>query len=236
MDINTEPTEESYEELVEDNITYYLFSDHAELARVASTTGARNSSLVLPDEVAGLPLTVIRERSIGACGYPEITLPASIRIIERSAVETARSLTRLNILSKDCQIYDSGCTICSGVAGIKGTIIKIPKYQGVIVGYTGSTAQKYAEYYGYQFEALYSAGDVDGDGVIDASDASRVLAEYALIQTGGTSEFVPAQTAAADVNSDEKVEATDASAILQYFAYTQTGGTLGISEFLASEE
>ena len=74
-------------------------------------------------------------------------------------------------------------------------------------------------------------GDLDFDKIIDASDASAVLVEYAATQTGAAPSVDPA---IADVNCDSFVDASDASSILQYFAYTQTGGQLSFPEFLSS--
>ena len=68
-----------------------------------------------------------------------------------------------------------------------------------------------------------SLGDLDGDGVIDASDASTVLAAYAAVQSGGDSGLDAAQTSAADVDGNGVVDASDASTILAYYAFVQTG-------------
>lgn len=67
-------------------------------------------------------------------------------------------------------------------------------------------------------------GDVDGDGKIDSSDASLVLAEYARTATGHEATFDAQQRKAADVNTDGKVDSSDASKILAYYAETATGG------------
>ena len=66
-------------------------------------------------------------------------------------------------------------------------------------------------------------GDVNEDGIVDASDASCVLAAYAKIQTGGESTLTDTQTKAADVNNDRVVDASDASKILAYYAAISTG-------------
>ena len=79
----------------------------------------------------------------------------------------------------------------------------------------------------------YSTGDISGDGSIDSSDATLVLADYAVIATGGTSTFNAEQAKAADVNGDGKYDAIDASLILAYYAYTSTGGTGSIEDYLA---
>lgn len=66
-------------------------------------------------------------------------------------------------------------------------------------------------------------GDVNEDGMVDSSDASLVLAEYAKIQTGGAGEFTNIQYKAADVNNDNVVDSSDASKILSYYAMVSTG-------------
>lgn len=64
-------------------------------------------------------------------------------------------------------------------------------------------------------------GDVDGNGILDAVDASRLLANYAKYSTGGA---VPSEKdlAVSDVNKDGFIDAVDASNILSYYAYTST--------------
>ena len=79
-------------------------------------------------------------------------------------------------------------------------------------------------------------GDPNGDGKVDANDASFVLVEYAKVSTGGESALTPEETAAADVNNDGKFDAKDASAILAYYSYLSTGGTDSFETFLKPQE
>lgn len=67
-------------------------------------------------------------------------------------------------------------------------------------------------------------GDVDESGIIDAADASTVLAAYAAVQTGSKSPLTEAQQKTADVDENGTVDASDASSILAFYAYKQTGG------------
>ena len=69
-------------------------------------------------------------------------------------------------------------------------------------------------------------GDVDGNGSVDASDASLTLSEYAASSTGADPVLNDAQKKSADVNGDGKIDATDASTILQFYSYTSTGGSI----------
>lgn len=80
--------------------------------------------------------------------------------------------------------------------------------------------------------SAYKLGDVNDNGFIDAIDASDILMEYAIMQTGGSPTFSKLQKKAADVNGDGIVDATDASDVLSYYAFTSTGGKLSFEEFL----
>ena len=73
-------------------------------------------------------------------------------------------------------------------------------------------------------------GDVDGDNNIDASDASKVLLEYATAVNGDETTFTAEQSAAADVNSDNTVDASDASLILLYYSALVNGDVLPWSD------
>lgn len=75
-------------------------------------------------------------------------------------------------------------------------------------------------------------GDVNNSGKIDASDASKVLAEYAELSSGENGRFTEAESAAADTNGDGLISAIDASNILSYYAYLSAEGTLGFVEYL----
>lgn len=68
-------------------------------------------------------------------------------------------------------------------------------------------------------------GDVNEDEVVDANDASAVLAEYADFSTGGNGIFNNNQKLAGDVNKDGVIDSNDASQILAFYSYLSTGGT-----------
>lgn len=69
----------------------------------------------------------------------------------------------------------------------------------------------------------YPLGDVDGNGMVNAVDASYVLSEYADTSTSHSSGFSGPQKKAADVDINGAINATDASYILSYYVYTSTG-------------
>ena len=76
-----------------------------------------------------------------------------------------------------------------------------------------------------------SFGDLNGDGKINAIDASIVLSNYARYST---SDDTPSELELeiSDINADNKVNAIDASYILSYYAYISIGGKLSFKDYL----
>ena len=73
-------------------------------------------------------------------------------------------------------------------------------------------------------------GDLNGDGILDASDASILLKSYAQYSIGAA---VPTEEdlALSDVNKDGMIDAIDASWLLAYYAAVSTGKELRFDEF-----
>lgn len=188
--------------------------------------------ITIPDGVTIIGSIAFR----GCTSLTKVTIPASVTEIKDEAFGYCEDLTELTILNPNCEIWGYSMVISNGIRGEE----MLYYYDGVIRGYENSTAQEHAEKYNYTFVSLGSSpektelemGDVDGNGAIDASDASVVLAEYALRQTGGNSSLTPAQEKAADVNGDGVIDASDASNILAYYAHVSTGGKNTFEEFL----
>ena len=68
----------------------------------------------------------------------------------------------------------------------------------------------------------YMLGDVDGNGEINAVDASQILKHYALISTSKKGIFNKLQELAADVNGDGQINPVDVSPVLAYYAFAST--------------
>lgn len=100
----------------------------------------------------------------------------------------------------------------------------VPVYGFLIQGKTGSQAEKYAAESGIDFldPDNCNAGDIDGNGKIDASDAALVLVEYARLSTGLPAGFTKKQKLLGDMNGDEKTDASDAADILVIYAELST--------------
>ncbi|MDE5557905.1 MAG: hypothetical protein K2J32_09510 [Ruminococcus sp.] len=66
-------------------------------------------------------------------------------------------------------------------------------------------------------------GDVDGNGKIDAVDASAISIEYANLSTiDGVPTFTEEQNKKADINYDGRIDARDATYASMYYAYLST--------------
>lgn len=78
-------------------------------------------------------------------------------------------------------------------------------------------------------------GDLNRDGMVNASDASDVLAEYSLLSTSGEYSFTEKQKLEADTDKDSFIDATDASNILEYYSYASTGGEDSFEKFMSAK-
>lgn len=73
-------------------------------------------------------------------------------------------------------------------------------------------------------------GDLNKDGLINATDATIVLVEYSAVSTGEQPSFSYELMSAADLNNDGSIDSSDASLILSYYSYISTGGNLRIDD------
>lgn len=183
-------------------------------------------TLTIPDTVTKIDYNAFADCS----SLTSVTIPGSVEDIGMQAFVNCAALGEVTILDPDAKIYDRATTFANDNK----------TYSGVIRGYDGSTAEAWAGKYGYRFESLgkqppeYSFGDVNGDGVIDAVDASEVLAYYARVSTDQEGGFGRNQQAAADVDMNGFIDSVDASDILAYYAYASTaeGKVVSIEEYM----
>ena len=68
-------------------------------------------------------------------------------------------------------------------------------------------------------------GDVNDDGIINASDAAKILVAAAQIDAGYASGLTPQKELAANVNGDANINASDAAVVLIYAAAVGAGQT-----------
>ena len=76
-------------------------------------------------------------------------------------------------------------------------------------------------------------GDVNGDGIINAVDASRILVLYAAL-TANEAEITENDFAVCDINGDNIINAVDASLVLSFYANLAGDPELTLDAFLAN--
>jgi len=76
----------------------------------------------------------------------------------------------------------------------------------------------------------YSIGDTDGNGTVDATDASMILLAASQLGAGAACTLNTDQLTAADVNNDSAVDASDAALVLTYAAASGSGTFTGTPE------
>ena len=125
----------------------------------------------------GSGVTSIDNNAFAECSnLRSITVPERVTGIGGNAFYNCERLTSITIENPECEIYDDGSTICNDYDD---------KYyfNGTICGYDNSTAQTYAEKYGYKFLSLGTApeppvtvwGDADENGTADMDDVVAIL-------------------------------------------------------------
>ena len=175
-----------------------------------------------------IPNTVkeIENGAFHACETMQsIIIPESVEKIGVASFIHCDNLKAVTIMNPDCELDDSSGEIFYNQQNIAGENVI---FNGVIYGYSGSTAQTYAETYGRRFIALDSEpllGDIDGDGAVTASDASELLIGASKIGVGESSGWNILQEKCADMNGDSAFDSTDGAMIFEYATYVGAGGT-----------
>ena len=176
------------------------------------------TSITIPDSVTSIGVHAF----YNCASLESITIPDSVTSIDDEAFGDCKSLASITILNSDCEINDLSNTIYNGFNYDIGSYY----FYGTIYSYLGSTAQAYADKYGYKFSDLAPNGEllgnVNGDTSVDSSDAALVLSHYAQFQSDGAGKFTEAQLAVADYNSDSNIDSSDAALILRAYAENQS--------------
>ena len=178
---------------------------------------------------------------IGAFAYSgltEVTLPESVKSMGLSAFLCCSKLTAVSVMASDFIFSKTDGQICNKADNMEeGDTVYI--FNGTIRGYEGSTAQDYAKKYGYKFEAMKEPsklGDIDGNGIINAVDASKILVKCAELSAPDAEEVTAEVIAKYDINWDGLITAVDASFVLAYCADLADDPDLKIEDFIAERK
>lgn len=153
------------------------------------------TDVIIPDSVTDIGIGAFMDCD----SLTSITIPDSVESIERNAFDRNPNLISITFESATTEIYDSLYTISDSAT---------------IYGHADSTAQAYAEKYGREFvdlSTLYTAGDLDGDDIIDNNDAIYLLYYTIFGEEGGYTVDQPC-----DFDGSGEVDNNDAIYLLYH--------------------
>ncbi|WP_295215064.1 leucine-rich repeat protein [Ruminococcus sp.] len=137
----------------------------------------------------------------GCSGLTNISIPESTESIGYGAFNCCEKLSSATIYNRDCKIDDRlGCAICNGV-NTEGVF-----FTGTIFGHANSTAQSYAEKYGFPFEEI---SETDTTTTVTESTTTQ-LTTNTTSASSATSISANPDILYGDTNLDGRVDITDA--------------------------
>lgn len=168
-------------------------------------------------------------------GLEDVFFSPGCTAVEKNTFRGCTSLFNINIPSTVTTIGESAFLGCDGLSGIyiPPTVKEIgdnaigraysvrDENVETISGFTvhaekNSAGAKYAESLNIPIKD-FMLGDLNGNGMIEGSDATSALRMYTLQSSGKKSEFNAYQTAAADWDGDDIITGSDATMILQKY-------------------
>ena len=212
------------------------FDFDAETGTITSYTGS-DTVVEVPSMINGVTVTKIGYRAFYLCNnVTDIIIPNTVTNIGDGVFMLCNSLSNITIPESVTTIGNNFIYSCFSLKNIfiPASVTSIGEcsfglsYYGItITGYENTAAQKLAEESGKTFISLgtapekskYILGEVTGDGIIDATDASFILTAYAKSSTNEDDGINEEQRKFADVNKDGSVDAVDASAVLHSTLY-----------------
>ena len=160
-----------------------------------------------------------------------VTIPASVKQIDYCSFEMCTGLQSITFLNPECKIYSSKDVITN----YRDEEKKENTFTGTIYGYEGSTAQKAAERFGYNFAVIGSSAPTTSTTsttsttttatVTTTSTTSESTTTTSKTTSSTTSSTTtpsgstePVTAIPGDVDKNGIITATDASAILVLYA------------------
>ncbi|MBE6851735.1 MAG: hypothetical protein E7504_08450 [Ruminococcus sp.] len=161
-----------------------------------------------------------------------ITIPEGVEVIDESVFSNCTSLTTINLPTTLKQVKDWAFNDCEALTTINYAGTQAMWEAVEVETFLNDTFLSANVNFGNMEPTVKTnSGDVNTDGVTDATDAAMILVAAAAQGAGAEHGLTEAQAAAADVSGDGSFDATDAAMVLQYAAYVGAGGDLSIDEF-----
>ncbi|MBE6848315.1 MAG: hypothetical protein E7502_00175 [Ruminococcus sp.] len=196
------------------------------------------TSAALPDSLREIDATAFADT-----GLTSLTIPEGVKTIGSEAFVNCHSLFEATVKAPNAYIGADafGCTSTFVQTGQYSYIFtRLVRDDFTLHCLENSTAVTYADKTGVAYDLItiertLALGDINGDKIVDASDAAQILIAAAKMGSAGASGLNADQTYAADVNADTAVNAADAAFVLCYAAYVGSGGTDSIETFMQGE-
>lgn len=172
-----------------------------------------------------------------------VTLSDSVQSVCDSSFSDCYSLEKVTILNSDCTIRNI----------FHDDLVGADEYSGIICGYKNSTAQKFAEKYGYTFEAIDSSTTETTEytqAIETTEHVEQTETTHAPIKTTETSETTTTTTTETkyvyvepaedmvwnginpDITRDGKIDASDGAILLCYAAESGAGIVSSFKDFM----
>lgn len=134
-----------------ENLSSVNIPDDVTVIPAAEFSGCKNlTSVNIPDSVTSIDGWAFRNCD----SLTSVTISESVTSIWSEAFGECDNLAEIKILNPECEIHDSEGTISNGYNGDYDYSNTDYYFNGTIYGYENSTAQAYAEKYGYNFKAI----------------------------------------------------------------------------------
>ena len=240
-----------------DNLTSIIIPDSVTGIGASAFSGCKNlTSITIPDSVTSIgdyafydipwleeqrkknPLVIINGILID--GYScegDVIIPKSVTSIGVEAFSNCKSLTSITIPDSvtsidgwafyDCTSLES-ITIENSECAIGDSLGTIPD-TSTIYGYTGSTAETYADKYQKKFVAI---DDKHVTTTTIPATTTPIVTTTPVVTTTPTVTTTPVSTSLSvgDVDNNKSINANDASMILAEYAIIATNGTPNFTE------
>lgn len=140
-------------------------------------------------------------------------IPGGVKLIDAYTFSRCSSLAEITINNPECVIEDSASTISNKIDDFGNA-----EFTGIIYGYKDSTAQAYAEKYGYTFESLGEAAVTTTAMTTSASTTTTTTKTTVSTTVSTTVAAEDDNTLRGDANLDGKVNVRDCAFIASALA------------------
>ncbi len=137
-----------------ENLSYIQHEDHIEIVDCDETV----TEVIIPDEINGLPVTIIGDSAFSKCSIEDIVIPENITYIGYNAFYSCYPLNSITFESRNCKIvtaYNNGWadTFVNSFYHSSSSCFT-PDYTGTFYVYEDSTAHAYAESHYLNFSII----------------------------------------------------------------------------------